>query len=138
MARRRGNGGYKLVYVRKSERDEFGGSEYVYEHRMVMQRHIGRPLRVDEHVHHINGDKRDNRIENLAIVNPSDHTREHKQGRPMKPELRSRIVALRGSGLSVGEIANAVGLDQSTVSRHLSAAAGRPRPRWRPVLEGGQ
>ena len=53
----------------------------VKEHRFIMGQHVGRPLRSDEIVHHINHDKTDNRIENLMITTRSEHCRIHKPRR---------------------------------------------------------
>jgi hypothetical protein len=46
--------------------------------RGVMAGHIGRLLRSDELVHHINGDRTDDRIENLEIVTRAEHMNMHR------------------------------------------------------------
>lgn len=38
------------------------------EHRLVIEEYFERKLKSNEHVHHINGDKRDNRLENLVVM----------------------------------------------------------------------
>lgn len=53
-------------------------------HRWVIEQQIGRRLTPDEFVHHINGDRNNNRIENLIIVTPSEHSIIHNQKRFLK------------------------------------------------------
>lgn len=53
-----------------------GGRVY-REHRLIAEEILGRPLRRDEYVHHINEDTKDNRPENLCVVSPAQHRRIH-------------------------------------------------------------
>lgn len=46
-------------------------------HRLVMERRLGRYLLASEVIHHINGDKQDNRIDNLEVHTLSSHGQLH-------------------------------------------------------------
>ena len=50
---------------------------YAYEHRLVAEEKIGRRLVSGEQVHHINGNKQDNRAENLEVTASLAHHRVH-------------------------------------------------------------
>ncbi|MCA1668904.1 MAG: HNH endonuclease [Thermomicrobia bacterium] len=66
-------------YVQILNRDypHNGRPQYQMEHRLVMEAHLGRPLLQEEVCDHLNGDKTDNRIENLSLTTQSEHMRRH-------------------------------------------------------------
>jgi len=62
--------GYKLIYI--------GPHKYRAEHRLVIEKEIGRKLHTWEIIHHVNEIRTDNRIENLKILTISEHMKLHK------------------------------------------------------------
>lgn len=80
------------VYIHKPEHPSSNRDGYVLEHRYVMEAQIGRYLYAHEHVHHINGDKADNRLENLVVLTKKAHHKLHagewlQRWRAENPEL---------------------------------------------------
>lgn len=75
---------------------------YAYEHRIVAEQKIGRRLFPNELVHHINGDKQDNRPENLEIVSDQFHHRirhrKSKSRRRLPGESNPQISCRCGCG----------------------------------------
>lgn len=91
-------GGYRQVVIPLDSpflpmADERGR---VYEHRLIVAESIGRCLRPDEEVHHINADKHDNRLSNLRLLSKSEHAAEHHEEiRNLREEVRSLREQLR-------------------------------------------
>jgi hypothetical protein len=79
--------GYKYISI---------NGEKTSEHRHVMEKHLGRKLGKHEHIHHINKNTLDNRIENLKIVSMSEHKKEHKGEKYSKEILEDKYCLICG------------------------------------------
>lgn len=88
---------------------------WVFEHRLVAWETFG-PFDTSMHVHHINGDKSDNRPDNLELLTPQEHGKEHATlDWPLAAEMYA-------SGSPTTEIARTLGTHPGNVSRMLRSA----------------
>lgn len=67
------------------------GGKRIDEHRKVMSELLGRRLNKNEVVHHINGNKKDNRIENLIVLSRSEHSKMHNVGKKLSEETKNKL-----------------------------------------------
>lgn len=83
-------------------------NNYVLHHRVVMENSLGRLLTKEEVVHHLNGNKHDNRIENLEVMTAKEHSLLHSsRGRHMtkvicafcQKQFERETRQLKGKGL---------------------------------------
>ena len=73
------------LYAKVADHPKATKKGYVLMHRVVMENYLGRYLNDNEIVHHVNEDKKDNRIENLISMTHSEHTALHAAvGRAME------------------------------------------------------
>lgn len=120
--------GYVIVRI--------GPGDWRYEHRVIWERAHG-PIPPGYHVHHINGVRDDNRLENLELVNGARHNREHTAERHRNGSLDNwgpssgkwrhdldsdEIVRRHDSGESFRSIGRDLGAAHNVISNHYRRA----------------
>lgn len=83
------------VHVLQKGHPMAGKSGYVLEHRLVMAESLGRPLGPREEVHHINGVRDDNRLENLVLTTSGTHQKLHADTHRELWALRREVQELK-------------------------------------------
>lgn len=73
---------YKKVFV--PEHKDAGTQGHVYEHRLLAEKVVGRQLTKNEIVHHKDGNKQNNSLDNLEVLSKYEHQRVHAQERALK------------------------------------------------------
>lgn len=81
-------------------------ARYRYEHRVIMEQVLNRPLKKSEVVHHKNGNTTDNRPENLELLQSNvKHLKEHHSKKRPPAELLHKMYETMGT-IEIGNILN--------------------------------
>lgn len=95
--------GYVLLWSPNHPRAMRGG--YIYEHRLIMEKHLGRSLKKIEEVHHIDGNRQNNNIGNLRLFkNKAEHVSfERKQKRAIADIMKEVLIEKKRIVVTYGD-----------------------------------
>lgn len=80
-----------MVYAYKKLKFKDGSTKD--EHRHIVEKQLGRKLNRNEVVHHIDGNKLNNSVDNLEVMSLAEHARQHQKENWKCPEYRKNFIA---------------------------------------------
>ena len=126
----RKDSGYVLLY--KPDHPNADKKGYVPEHRVIAEEKLGRQLKPNEVVHHINHIKDDNRRENLQVMSMKDHKSFHSQQERKTVDLQ-KVLELQAEGHTIKSIAEKFNVSVDGLRKKLIKAGV-----YKPFPNGGQ
>ena len=118
---------YRRVKMPKHHRAHSSGR--VYEHIIVAEEKLGRPLGLGETVHHLNGDRIDNRPENIVVYSSGGEHLSLNHARKVSPQLAAEIrQRYAATDCTLTELGAVYGLHNSQVCRIVNGTTHRWAP----------
>ena len=96
---------------------DLGERKQMLEHRYIMEKYLNRKLERFEHIHHINGNKSDNRLKNLELTTRKFHPYKHHK---IKDNEYKNITDMYKNGLSMRKISKLYKVTHHTISRIIN------------------
>ena len=139
--------GRKGTIVKSGYRAVWGFARRKYEHRTIVEQQIGRDLLTEEHVHHKDGNKLNNSIDNLEIISKADHARNHaidrnlgKDRKGVPPvnkkdkETIKKIIQLRLEDNTLASISDKTNISVTTIIKYLKENnINNKQSRWKKI-----
>jgi hypothetical protein len=86
--------GYTQVYIGKNYPYRNGGYTHIREHQFIMECHLKRRLSKNEIVHHIDGNKKNNNLDNLFLTTVAEHNKLHAESESIIFELYQKGIVI--------------------------------------------
>lgn len=107
--------GYILIKLPEHKNSNSDG--YIREHIIVMEKNIGRYLNNEEIIHHKNGNKSDNRIENLLLTTKSEHRKIHSI---YKQDIKDKIFEELNINWNISRVSKLFNITRNSIYRFIS------------------